>query len=165
MFVHERHGNDPTMFRLAGWWGNSEDTRFKMQKGFTPQPGAAGWQMSNAPVFNMVAHNASLDIFDKAGIDVLRKKSVHLTGYMEYLLQQVTHLDFQIITPTDPNRRGCQLSLLFGDSGRKVFDTLTENGIVADWREPNVIRIAPVPLYNTYEDCFKLYELMMSVKG
>lgn len=165
VFVHERHGNDPTMFRLAGWWGNSEDTRFKMQKGFTPQPGAAGWQMSNAPVFNMVAHNASLDIFDKAGIDVLRKKSVHLTGYMEYLLQQVTHLDFQIITPTDPNRRGCQLSLLFGDSGRKVFDTLTENGIVADWREPNVIRIAPVPLYNTYEDCFKLYELMMSVKG
>ena len=164
VFVNERHGNDPAMFRLAGWWGNSEDTRFKMQKGFTPQPGAAGWQMSNAPVFNMVAHNAALDIFDKAGIDTLRKKSIHLTGYMEYLLQQVTNLQFQIITPTDPERRGCQLSLLFGHNGRKVFDTLTEAGVIADWREPNVIRIAPVPLYNTYEDCYKLYELMAGVE-
>jgi kynureninase len=119
--------------------------------------------MSNAPVFNMVAHNASLDLFEKAGIDNLRAKSIHLTGYMEYLLKQITHLQFQIITPTDPARRGAQLSMLFTERGREVFDLLTENGIVADWREPNVIRIAPVPMYNTYEDCYRLYETMMSI--
>jgi kynureninase len=163
VFVHERHGNDPNFFRLAGWWGNEEKTRFKMQKGFIPQKGAASWQMSNAPVFNMVAHNASLDLFEKAGIDNLRAKSIHLTGYMEYLLKQITHLQFQIITPTDPARRGAQLSMLFTERGREVFDLLTENGIVADWREPNVIRIAPVPMYNTYEDCYRLYETMMSI--
>jgi kynureninase len=162
VFVNERLGNDPTVFRLAGWWGNDEKSRFKMQKGFAPQAGAAGWQMSNAPVFNMVAHNAALDIFEKAGMDDLRKKSVHLTGYMEFLLRQISHLPFDIITPSDPERRGCQLSMLFREKGREVFDALTENGIVADWREPNVIRIAPVPLYNTYEDCFRLYEVMMS---
>jgi kynureninase len=161
VFVHERHGNDPKVPRLAGWWGNEESTRFKMQKGFVPQRGAASWQMSNAPVFNMVAHNAALDIFEKAGIDNLRQKSIHLTGYMEYLLQQITHLPFEIITPSEPSRRGCQLSMLFAEKGKEVFDALTQNGIVADWREPNVIRIAPVPLYNTYEDCYRLYEVLL----
>jgi len=163
-FVHERLGNDPKIFRLAGWWGNDEKTRFKMQKGFVPQRGAASWQMSNAPVFNMVAHNASLDIFDKAGIQPLREKSLKLTGYMEFLLKNITHLPFEIITPADPAKRGCQLSMLFGDRGREVFDALTKNGIIADWREPNVIRIAPVPLYNTFEDCYKLYETLMNIK-
>ncbi len=163
-YVHERHGNDPTLFRLGGWWGNDEKTRFKMQKGFIPQKGAASWQMSNAPVFNMVAHNASLDIFDKAGIDTLREKSIKLTGYMEFLLRQITHLPFEIITPTEPSRRGCQLSMLFGDKGREVFDTLTSKGIIADWREPNVIRIAPVPLYNTFEDCYKFYEVLAGIE-
>jgi kynureninase len=162
-FVHERHGNNPDMPKLAGWWGNDESTRFKMRKGFIPQAGAASWQMSNAPVFNMVAHNASLDIFEKVGMAALRAKSVHLTGYIEYLLRQITHLKFEIITPTDPAKRGCQLSMLFGDDGRAIFEVLTENGVVADWREPNVIRIAPVPLYNTYEDCYKLYEILMSI--
>jgi kynureninase len=162
VFVHERHGNNPELVRLAGWWGNEEKTRFQMKKGFMPQAGAAGWQMSNAPVFNMVAHNASLDIFDSAGMDALRKKSLHLTGYMEYLLRQIDHLEFEIITPSDPARRGCQLSMLWGDNGRQVFEMLTENGVIADWREPNVIRIAPVPLYNTYEDCYRLYELLMN---
>ena len=131
-----------------------------MQKGFVPQKGAASWQMSNAPVFNMVAHNASLDIFDKAGMSALREKSILLTGYMEYLLKQITHLPFEIITPADPEKRGCQLSLLFTERGKEVFETLTQNGIVADWREPNVIRIAPVPLYNTFEDCFWFYEVL-----
>jgi len=162
-FVHERHGNDPTLFRLAGWWGNEEGTRFKMQKGFIPQKGAASWQMSNAPVFNMVAHSASLDLFEKAGIDNLRAKSIHMTGYMEFLLRQVTNLQFEIITPTEPDRRGAQLSLLFGPEGKQVFETLTANGIVADWREPNVIRIAPVPMYNTYEDCYRFYETLVNV--
>jgi kynureninase len=164
IFVHERVGNDPKTFRLAGWWGNEEKDRFLMKKGFVPQKGAASWQMSNAQVFNMVAHNASLDIFDKAGIAALRRKSVHLTGYMEYLLKQATHLPFEIITPTDPARRGCQLSLLFKEKGKEVFQQLSDNGVVADWREPNVIRIAPTPLYNTYEDCFRFYEILMGVK-
>jgi kynureninase len=159
-FVHERLSDDPNLFRLAGWWGNDEKTRFKMQKGFVPQKGAASWQMSNAPVFNMVAHNASLDIFDKAGLPALREKSLQLTGYMEFLLQQIKHLPFEIITPSETTRRGCQLSLLFAERGREVFDALTENGVVADWREPNVIRIAPVPLYNTFEDCYKFYEIL-----
>jgi kynureninase len=111
----------------------------------------------------MVAHNAALDIFEKAGLQALREKSLSLTGYMEFLLKGVTHLPFEIITPTEPYRRGCQLSLLFNDRGREVFDALTDAGIVADWREPNVIRIAPVPLYNTYEDCYSFYEVLMSI--
>jgi kynureninase len=162
VFVHERHGDNPEVFRLAGWWGNDEKSRFKMQKGFVPQKGAASWQMSNAPVFNMVAHNASLDLFDKAGLDNLRKKSVKMTSYLEFLLRKVDNLEFEIITPKETDRRGAQLSMLFGADGRKVFDHLTENGVVADWREPNVIRVAPVPMYNTYEDCYRLYELLAS---
>ena len=120
--------------------------------------------MSNAPVFNMVAHNASLDIFEKAGITALREKSEKLTGYMEFLLKEITHLPFEIITPSEPSRRGCQLSMLFHERGREVFDALTANGVVADWREPNVIRIAPVPLYNTFEDCFRFYEVLTTIK-
>lgn len=164
MYVHEHHGNNPKIFRLAGWWGNDEKTRFKMEKGFIPSKGAASWQMSNAPVFNMVAHNASLDLYEKAGMKELRTKSEKLTAYMEYLLRSITHLPFVIITPSHPQRRGCQLSMLFEDRGREVFDKLTENGVVADWREPNVIRIAPVPLYNTFEDCYRFYEVLMSIQ-
>lgn len=164
IYVHEKHGNNPDTFRLAGWWGNSEKTRFKMEKGFVPQKGAASWQMSNAPVFNMVALNASLDLFDKAGMAALREKSEQMTGYLEWLLKKITHLPFEIITPTEPAKRGCQLSLLFAKRGREVFDALTENGVVADWREPNVIRIAPVPLYNTFEDCYRFYEILAGIK-
>ena len=160
IYVHEKYGNDPDFFRLAGWWGNDEKSRFKMQKGFVPQKGAASWQMSNAPVFNMVAHNASLDIFEKAGMKELKEKSVLLTGYLEFLLRLVNNLSFVIITPAEPQRRGCQLSLLFTERGREVFDQLTANGAIADWREPNVIRIAPVPLYNTFEDVYRLYEVL-----
>jgi len=163
-FVHEHHGNNPKTFRLAGWWGNEEKGRFKMEKGYMPGKGAAGWQMSNAPVFNMVAHRASLDIYDKAGMPALREKSLHLTAYMDFLLKQITHLPFTIITPADKHRRGCQLSLLFGDRGREVFDNLTAAGVIADWREPNVIRIAPVPLYNTFEDCYNLYEILKGME-
>jgi kynureninase len=120
--------------------------------------------MSNAPVFNMVAHRASLDIYDKTSIDLLRKKSLHLTGYMEYLLNLCTHLPFEIITPKNNEERGCQLSLLFKSEGKQLFEYLEKNGVIADWREPNVIRIAPVPLYNSYEDCFRFYELLMQYK-
>jgi len=165
IFVHEKHYSNPDIFRLGGWWGNEEKDRFKMRKGFIPQNNAGSWQMSNAPVFNMVAHNASLDIFDKVGMKALRDKSEKLTAYTEFLLKQITHLSFEIITPTDPARRGCQLSMLFSEKGREVFDALTANGVIADWREPNVIRIAPVPLYNTYENVYRLYEIMLSVNN
>jgi len=163
IYVHEHHASNPKTFRLAGWWGNDEKTRFRMEKGFVPTPTAESWQMSNAPVFNMVAHHASLDIFEKAGIAALREKSERLTAYLEYLLGQVTQLPFEIITPADPKRRGCQLSMLFKDRGREVFDALTAQGVIADWREPNVIRVAPVPLYNTFEDVYWLYEIMRGI--
>jgi kynureninase len=163
-YIHEKHGNNPDTFRLAGWWGNEEKTRFKMQKSFVAAKGAASWQMSNAPVFNMVAHRASLDLFEKATLATLREKSIRMTAYMEYLLQQLTHLSFTIITPKDPNRRGAQLSLLFTEKGREVFKALTENGVIADWREPNVIRIAPVPMYNNFEDCHRFYQILKNVE-
>jgi kynureninase len=159
-YVHEHHTRNPKIFRLGGWWGNDEKTRFKMEKGFIPKSTVESWQMSNAPVFNMVAHNASLDIFEKAGMAALREKSLQLTAYMEFLLNQITNLPFSIITPIEPTRRGCQLSLLFHERGREIFDRLTEEGIIADWREPNVIRVAAVPLYNTFEDVFRLYDIL-----
>jgi kynureninase len=162
-YVHEHHATNPKVFRLAGWWGNDEETRFKMEKGFVPKKSAESWQMSNAPVFNMVAHHAALDIFDKAGMTALREKSEKLTAYLEFLLNQITNLPFVIITPDQPQRRGCQLSLLFQDRGKEVFDKLTEQGVIADWREPNVIRIAPVPLYNTFEDAYRFYEILRGV--
>lgn len=163
IFVHEKHGNNPDTFRLAGWWGNDERSRFQMKKGFIPSKGAASWQMSNAPVFNMVGHKASLDIFDKTSMETLRAKSLKLTAYLEYLLRQLNNLSFEIITPSEPERRGAQLSLLFGDNGRAVFDTLTRSGVIADWREPNVIRIAPVPLYNSFEDVYRFYEILRDI--
>jgi kynureninase len=163
IYVHEHHASNPKTLRLAGWWGNDEASRFKMEKGFIPKNTAESWQMSNAQVFNMVAHNASLDIYDKTTMAALREKSEQLTGYMEYLLSQLTDLPFVIITPSHPQRRGCQLSLLFTDRGREVFEKLTENGVIADWREPNVIRIAPVPLYNSFEDCYKFYEVLKNL--
>ena len=164
VFVHEKHGNDTSLFRLGGWWGNDEKSRFTMPRQFVPQQGATGWQMSNAPVFNMVGLNASLEIFINAGMDKMQAKSRLLTGYLEFLLRKITHLKFEMITPADPSRRGCQVSMLFEERGREVFDALTNNGIIADWREPNVIRVAPVPLYNTFEDVYRLYEAMNNVK-
>jgi Kynureninase len=158
--VHEKHGDNPETLRLAGWWGNEESTRFKMRKGFVPAKGAASWQMSNAPVFNMVAHKASLDIFDKLTVEKLREKSLKLTAYLHFLLQQLDHLKFEIITPAEPHRRGAQISMLFAEQGREVFEFLEQNGVVADWREPNVIRVAPVPMYNSYEDVYRFYELL-----
>ncbi len=163
-FVHEHHGNNPKTFRLAGWWGNEESTRFKMKKGFIPQKGAASWQMSNAPVFNMIAHRASLDIYAKAGMTALHEKSLILTAYLEFLLNDIMHLPFTVITPKEPQKRGAQLSLLFHERGREVFDKLTEAGVIADWREPDVIRIAPVPLYNTFEDAYRFYEVLKGME-
>jgi len=160
VFIHEKHANNNTLPRLSGWWGNEESTRFKMQKGFFPQQGAAGWQMSNAQIFSMAAHRASLEIFDAAGIKNLREKSILLTAYLEFLLLNGNRKDFKIITPSDPEQRGCQLSIVMENNGKKTFNRLTENGIIADWREPDVIRVAPVPLYNSFEDSWRFAKIM-----
>jgi kynureninase len=164
IFVHEKHCKDKKTFRLAGWWGHDEKTRFKMQKGFVPMPTAESWQMSNAQVFNMVAHRASLDIFDDIGMKALREKSKQLTAYCYYLLKELKNVKFDIITPENEEERGCQLSLLFDKNGKKIFTYLQSNGVIADWREPNCIRIAPVPLYNSYEDVYEFYSLLLNYK-
>lgn len=164
IFVHEKWGNNPDTFRLAGWWGNEEGDRFEMKKGFVPSKGAASWQMSNAPVMNMVGHKAALDIFERTSMKILREKSVELTAYLYFLLKELTHLSFTIITPEEPERRGAQLSLLFHENGKAVFQELSKQGVIADWREPNVIRIAPVPLYNSFEEAFHFYELLKDIE-
>lgn len=163
VFVHEKHAENNLLPRLSGWWGNDESTRFKMQKGFIPQQGAAGWQMSNAQVLSMAAHRASLAIFDEVGMDKLIAKSKLLTGYLEFLLLNGKRKDFKIITPEDAAQRGCQLSIVMNENGKKTFDALTQNGVIADWREPDVIRVAPVPLYNTFEDVYRFAEIFHAV--
>jgi kynureninase len=160
LFVHEEHGNNLDLPRMGGWWGTEEATRFQMNKHFKPQTGAAGWQVSNAPVFAMAMHKASLDIFEEAGMVKLRNKSIKLTGYLEFLLKG--NKDVAIITPKNPEERGCQLSLLTKKEGKALFNKLKENAIIADWREPNVIRVAPVPLYNTFTDVYRLAEVLNS---
>lgn len=162
IYVHEKWGDDPETFRLGGWWGNEEAGRFEMKKGFVPAAGARGWQMSNAPVFNMIGLKASLDILDRTSIRQLSEKSRQLTAYMEFLLKELQGLSFTIITPSEPRRRGAQLSLLFHENGKAVFEYLAANGVIADWREPNVVRMAPVPLYNSFEDVFTLFEVLKS---
>lgn len=155
IFVHERHGNNPALPRFAGWWGHDEATRFQMKKGFIPMKGAAGWQLSNAQIFPMAIHKASLDIFDEAGISNLREKSVQLTGYLEFILRSFSdHLT--VITPANPNERGCQLSVIVKENGKSLFEFLEQQGILPDWREPDVIRMSPVPLYNSFEDCYRI---------
>lgn len=160
MFVHERHAYDPTLPRFAGWWGYDKETRFQMEPGFNPMRGAEGWQLSNAPILGMAAHMASLDIFDEAGMDRIGKKRDEMTAYLESVIEDVSaknsdRCQLEIITPKDKSKRGAQLSIVAHGQGRELFDALTEQGVIADWREPNVIRIAPAPLYNSFEDCFR----------
>ncbi len=156
VFVHERHAQSPELPRFAGWWGNDPETRFEMQRRFVPQAGAAGWQLSNAPVLSMAALRASLDLFDRAGMDALREKSEQLTSYMLGLIDAIPNDQFEIITPRALNARGSQLSIRTKFDGRKLFDALTKAGVVCDFRRPDVIRVAPAPLYNSFEDvwCF-----------
>lgn len=159
VFVHERHGNNPDLVRFAGWWGHDEKERFQMKKGFKPMEGAAGWQLSNAQIFPMAIHRASLDIFDQAGIERLRAKSKKLTAYLEFILQQFSaHLT--VITPKSPDERGCQLSIIVKQDGKKLFDHLVANNVLPDWREPDVMRMSPVPLYNSFEDVFHIGEAL-----
>lgn len=156
IFVHERHGNEANIPRFAGWWGNDEKDRFLMRSEFIPAKGASGWQQSNAQIFSMAAHLASLELFEEAGMEALRKKSEQMTGYLEQILSSIPQI--KIITPSNPNERGCQLSLIALDRPKELFKYLQDNGIITDWREPDVIRVAPVPLYNRFEDCFVLAE-------
>lgn len=160
-FVHERHATDFSMPRFAGWWGHEEKVRFQMKKGFKPMAGVDGWQLSNYPVLSGAAHLASLATFEKAGMRNLRKKSIQLTGYLEYLLKSIPDYTqyFKIITPAKAEERGCQLSLLTTKNGEKIFKSISKAGVIADWREPGVIRVAPVPLYNSFEDVYRFVEI------
>ncbi len=156
-FVHERWGKDLSLPRLAGWWGNDPATRFRMhlEPEFVPREGADGWQVSNPPILAMAPLRASLELFDDAGMAALRAKSIVLTGYLEWLLTQVPGKPFEIITPSDPEARGSQLSLRVLDRPKERFRALQEAGVVGDFREPDVIRLAPVPLYNTFHEVWR----------
>jgi kynureninase len=168
VFVHEKHGNHPSKLpRLAGWWSMSDQHRFQMPQQFVAQKGAAGWQISNAQVLPMAAHLASLDLFDEVGMTQLREKSEQLTAFAEYVITEANKAvggnPLRIITPKDPKQRGCQLSvLLLTDKGKRIFDYLQRNGVELDWRNPNVMRLAPVPFYNTFEEVYQFGQLLVA---
>ncbi|MDX1380936.1 MAG: kynureninase [Xanthomonadales bacterium] len=160
-FVHERHHGRDDLPRLHGWWGHDKETRFLMGPEFVPAPGVDAWQLSNPPIYAMVPLRVSLQLFDEAGMATLREKSLALTGYFRALVRARLHDRLQVITPAEPDRHGCQLSLRVRagrDAGRALFEGLTGSGVITDWREPDIIRAAPVPLYNRYEDCWRFVD-------
>jgi kynureninase len=173
-FIHEKHIRRKDLPRFAGWWGHIEKERFLMKKGFKPTPGAEGWQLSNAPVLSIATHKASLDIFEEAGIKQMIHKSQKLTGYMEYLISTECSVQsvegskndkrllhkIKIITPKEIDQRGAQLSIMIKRNGKELFENLKQEGFIVDWRSPNVIRVAPVPLYNTFEEVYKFSNLL-----
>lgn len=159
-FVHRKHLLDMAIPKFWGWWGQDKATRFLMQHNFQPIPTIESWQLSNPPILQLAALKASLDIFDEAGIKNLREKSEKLTGYMEYLLTEKNNGNIEIITPGDKHQRGCQLSLRAKENGRELHKRLNDSGVICDWREPDVIRAAPVPLYNTFEDVYSFVEIL-----
>lgn len=166
-FVHIKHAKDTSLLRMAGWWGHDKNVRFKMEKDFKAMPTAEGWQLSNAPVLAMTPLKASLELFEQAGgMSVLHSKSVALTGFLEEGITAISAhkgVHLEIITPTDTRQRGAQLSMLVhGADGHALFKYLTEKGVMADWREPNVIRMAPVPLYNNFMDICLFFEILNS---
>ena len=168
IFVHEKHFSDQSLHRFAGWWGYQESKRFLMEKGFVPEAGADGWQVSCTQVMPMALYHASLQLFEKAGfMEPLRAKSKILTAYLYYIISEVnTSLgeeQFKIITPQNINERGAQVSIIAKKDGKKIFDHLVKNNVLGDWREPNVIRLSPVPMYNSFEDVFKTGELLLAV--
>ena len=166
-FVHERHARE-ALPRFAGWWGHDKTTRFQMGPQFVPTPGADGWQLSNPPILALVPLRVSLEIFRRAGMDRLREKSLKLSGYLEWLVRTQLPDVLEIVTPADPSRRGAQLSIrvLGGRArGRALFEYLMANGIIGDWREPDVIRISPAPLYNRHADCLAFAEAVRHWAG
>ena len=162
-FVHERHAYDKTLNRFTGWWSHNKKTRFNMRHEFDVLPGAEGWQLSNPPILSMAAIRASLDIFNEVGIENLTKKSKKLTGYFELLINELKHNDIKIITPSNPDERGCQLSIQLKNADKTVHSKLMEAGVITDWREPDVIRCAPVPLYSSFEDVYKMVERLKKI--
>jgi kynureninase len=157
-FIHERHSHDYALPRFAGWWGHNEQKRFLMEPSFVPMEGAEGWQLSNAPVFSMAALRVSMDIFDEAGMARLRAKSVALTGYLHFLLSKQASNRFSIITPRNPFHRGAQISIRIPNGGRHIHHELIKRGVICDWREPDILRVAPVPLYNSFHDVHRFVE-------
>ena len=156
LFVHEKHADNKELPRFSGWWNHNKDTRFNMRQPFDVMPGAEGWQLSNPPILSMTAIKASLDMFAEVGMEALRDKSEKLTGYFEFLINQIASDSIKIITPSDPKERGCQLSIQVKNADKNLHKKLTENNIITDWREPDVIRCAPVPMYNSFEDVFRM---------
>jgi kynureninase len=164
-FVHERHGREWGLPRFAGWWGHDEESRFEMGPDFRAMPGADGWQLSNPSIVSLAVLRSSMAIFHEAGMERLRAKSVSLTGYLEFLLNQKASRAFSIITPLEEHRRGAQLSLRISQNGRALCKRLAQEGIVGDWREPDVFRVAPVPLYNSYHDVFRFARRFVAAIG
>ena len=164
VYIHQQHAINKELPRFAGWWGYTKETRFKMEKGFDPIPTAEGWQLSNAPVLSMAVHKASLDIFDEAGMTNLIAKSKLLSGYLHFILNDINSKQkeklIEVITPANEEERGCQVSMWMLKRGKEIFNELSRQGVIADWREPNVIRVAPVPLYNTFEDVWRFGEIV-----
>lgn len=172
IYVNERHCNNVELPRFAGWWGHEKETRFLMEKGFKPMKSAEAWQMSNAPVLTMAAHKASVDIFDEVGMQALIEKQKQLSGYLEFVVEDINSQKgftnpkdkgLENITPRAWNERGCQVSIVANGYGRPIFDHLMKEGVIADWREPNVIRLAPVPLYNSFEDVYHFGKILSAV--
>jgi kynureninase len=162
-FVHEKHHNDPDLPRFAGWWGHNKERRFKMEPTFDPVHGADGWQISNLPVLSLAPYLASVEMFAEVGMDALIKKRDHITSYLEFILHEIDKEvkgNFEIITPSNPEERASQLSVFLHGEGRSLFDYLMKNGVITDWREPNVIRLAPVPLYCSYEDMYDFGQVL-----
>lgn len=165
MFVHERHAHNSDLPRFAGWWGYNKEKRFQMEPGFQAMPGAEGWQLSNAPVLGMAAHLASLELFEAAGMERIGQKRDQMTAFLEFIIGDISEKNkekctFELITPRDKTQRGAQLSIKANGQGKALFNALSDLGVVADWREPNVIRIAPAPLYNSFEDCYWFGQLL-----
>ncbi len=154
-FIHERHANNPNLKRFTGWWGHNKNTRFNMRHDFDLLSGAEGWQLSNPSILSMAAIRASLDVFEEAGFERIREKSVKLTGYLEFLIEKLNDSRINIITPKNPTERGCQLSIQVRSADKELHTQLTQAGVISDWREPDVIRVAPAPLYNSFEDVFE----------
>ena len=162
VFIHERHSESEDLPRFEGWWGHKKSTRFKMRDDFEPIRGVEAWQLSNPPILSMAAIWSSLKIFDEVGMKSLREKAIQLTGYLEFLVNQLGDEVVQIITPSSPNARGCQLSIQVKNADKSLYERISKRGVIADWREPDVIRVAPVPLYNSFEDVFKFANILKS---
>jgi kynureninase len=163
VFVHQRHAHNFDLPRWAGWWGHDKQSRFTMPDEFQPIAGAEGWQLSNPPILSMAAIRASLDVFDKAGMSRLREKSKTLTGYLEFLLREWATNKIEIITPADAEQRGCQLSLRIPNENKSIVDRFEKGGIIVDWREPDVMRVAPTPLYNSFKDVYRFVEILKNI--